>query len=53
MKRERIKTIAYWVTTVFGPASFVIGGIIGLTRDPENLKTLAEMVADDQGTGST
>jgi uncharacterized membrane protein YphA (DoxX/SURF4 family) len=43
MKRERIKTIAYWVTTVFGPASFVIGGIIGLTRGPEMLSELAHL----------
>jgi len=43
MKRERIKTIAYWVTTVFGPASFVIGGIIGLTRGAEMLSELAHL----------
>jgi len=43
MKRERIKTIAYWVTTVFGPASFVIGGIIGLTRGSEMLSELAHL----------
>jgi len=43
MKRERIKTIAYWVTTVFGPASFVVGGIIGLTRGAEMLSELAHL----------
>ena len=32
MKSERIKTIAYWVTTILGPASFVIGGILHLTH---------------------
>jgi uncharacterized membrane protein YphA (DoxX/SURF4 family) len=32
MKSERIKTIAYWVTTIFGPASFVIGGVLHLTH---------------------
>jgi uncharacterized membrane protein YphA (DoxX/SURF4 family) len=43
MKRERIQTIAYWATTVFGPASFIIGGIIGLSRDAESLKTLSHL----------
>src|SRR5262249_27813284 len=43
MKRERIKTIAYWVTTVFGPASFIIGGIFGLTRGTEMLSELAHL----------
>jgi len=26
----RAKTIAFWATTIFGPTSFVIGGVIGL-----------------------
>jgi hypothetical protein len=26
MNKERIKNIAYWVTTILGPASFIIGG---------------------------
>jgi len=43
MKLERIKTIAYWVTTIFGPASFVIGGIIGLTRGAAMLSELAHL----------
>ena len=43
MKHERIKTIAYWVTTIFGPASFVIGGIIGLTRGAAMLSELAHL----------
>lgn len=43
MKRERLKTIAYWVTTVFGPASFVIGGVMGLTRNAEMLRELAHL----------
>jgi uncharacterized membrane protein YphA (DoxX/SURF4 family) len=40
MSRERAKTIAYWVTTVFGPASFVIGGILHLTLTPDVVATL-------------
>jgi DoxX-like family len=31
MKTSKVKNIAYWVTTVLGPTSFVIGGVIGLT----------------------
>ena len=37
MKSRTMKTTAYWMTTVFGPASFVIGGTLALTRDPEML----------------
>lgn len=40
MTRERAKTIAYWVTTVFGPASFVIGGGLHLTLTPDVVATL-------------
>ncbi len=32
---NRVKTIAFWATTIFGPASFVIGGVIGLMNGPE------------------
>jgi uncharacterized membrane protein YphA (DoxX/SURF4 family) len=31
MKTRKIKNIAYWTTTILGPTSFVIGGVIGLT----------------------
>jgi len=31
----RIKTVAYWTTTVLGPTSFVIGGILSLTQSEE------------------
>jgi len=40
MTRERVKNIAYWVTTVFGPASFVIGGFLHLTLTPDVVATL-------------
>ncbi len=32
MNKEKIKPIAYWVTTILGPASFIIGGVLHLTR---------------------
>jgi uncharacterized membrane protein YphA (DoxX/SURF4 family) len=37
MTRSRIQTIAYWLTTLMGPASFVIGGTLYLTGDPQAL----------------
>jgi hypothetical protein len=35
MTNERLKTLAFWTTTILGPTSFVIGGIIGLMQTPE------------------
>ena len=32
MTKGKFRTIAYWVTTIFGPTSFVIGGVINLMR---------------------
>ena len=40
MTRPSLRTTAYWVTTMLGPASFVIGGFLGITRDPQMLATL-------------
>jgi uncharacterized membrane protein YphA (DoxX/SURF4 family) len=40
VKNERIKNIAYWVTTIFGPASFVIGGVLYLTETEQAVSTL-------------
>jgi len=39
----RARTIAFWVTTIFGPASFVIGGYLHLARDPQVMATLAHL----------
>src|SRR5262249_12084810 len=35
MSLERKKAIAYWVVTIFGPASFVIGGTLYLIGSPD------------------
>ena len=43
MNSQRARTIAFWVTTIFGPASFVIGGYLHLTRDPQVMATLAHL----------
>ena len=37
------KTAAYWAVTILGPASFVIGGYLHLTRDPQVMATLAHL----------
>ena len=39
----RATTIAFRVTTIFGPASFVIGGYLHLTRDPQVMATLVHL----------
>ena len=38
-----MKTAAYWAATILGPASFVIGGYLHLTRDPQVMTTLAHL----------
>lgn len=43
MNRQRARTIAYWIATIFGPASFVIGGYLHLVRDPQVMATLAHL----------
>jgi uncharacterized membrane protein YphA (DoxX/SURF4 family) len=43
MNREKLTTIAYWITTIFGPASFVIGGSLFLRRDAQILATNAHL----------
>lgn len=43
MRSDRIKTIAYWTTTILGPASFAIGGSLHLAHQPEVLVTLAHL----------
>ena len=39
-KTARIKSIAYWITTILGPASFVIGGVLHLVRPPNIVEGL-------------
>jgi uncharacterized membrane protein YphA (DoxX/SURF4 family) len=35
MTRAKAKTIAYWATTILGPASFAYGGVLHLMLAPE------------------
>jgi hypothetical protein len=37
----RARKIAYWVTTIFGPASFVIGGVLFLSHAEQPTSQLA------------
>jgi DoxX-like family len=42
-KRERLRLIAYWVTTLLGPASFVIGGTLFLSRAEHQVAVLTQL----------
>jgi uncharacterized membrane protein YphA (DoxX/SURF4 family) len=35
MKKTTIKTGAYWLTTLLGPSSFVIGGVLSVQQSPD------------------
>jgi hypothetical protein len=43
MTKEKARTIAYWVATILGPTSFVIGGVINLMRTEQALATLQHL----------
>ena len=42
-RRETIRNIAYWVTTILGPASFIIGAVLHLMLTPEVVTTLRHL----------
>jgi uncharacterized membrane protein YphA (DoxX/SURF4 family) len=42
-RRERLRLIAYWVTTILGPASFVIGGTLFLSQGEQQVATLGRL----------
>ncbi|MCZ8521740.1 MULTISPECIES: DoxX family protein [Paenibacillus] len=39
----KMKTIAYWVTTILGPASFVMGGYLHVIRDAQVMGALSHL----------
>lgn len=43
MKNQKIKSIAYWATTILGPTSFVIGGVLSLTQSQEVATGMAHL----------
>jgi uncharacterized membrane protein YphA (DoxX/SURF4 family) len=40
MNKEAIRNIAYWTTTILGPASFAIGGVLNLTQSEQVVSTM-------------
>ena len=42
-KKPKLRTIAYWIATILGPASFMIGGVLFLARAEQPSATLAEL----------
>lgn len=43
MNTEKLKNIAYWMTTVLGPASFVIGGVLNLTQAEQVVTVMQQL----------
>jgi len=43
MSHIRIRTVAFWATTIFGPTSFVIGGVLLLTGNKEAVSGLLQL----------
>jgi len=40
MTRQTIRTVAFWTATIFGPASFVIGGVLNLSQSQQVAETM-------------
>ena len=43
MKRQTIRNVAFWTTTILGPASFVIGGVLHLSQSEQVTETLRHL----------
>ena len=43
MNKARMRLIAYWVTTILGPASFAIGGVLALMGGEQIMATLSHL----------
>jgi len=43
MRTEKLKRVAYSLTTIFGPASFVIGGVLHLTQTDQVVTTMTHL----------
>ena len=43
MNKQTIKTLAYWTTTILGPTSFVIGGVLGLSHSDQVISSLTHL----------
>lgn len=42
-RRANLWNIAYWLTTIMGPFSFVMGGLMFLMHDPHMVETLGKL----------
>jgi uncharacterized membrane protein YphA (DoxX/SURF4 family) len=42
-KKERLRVVFYWVTTILGPASFVIGGFLFLTHAEPQVAQITQL----------
>jgi len=42
-KSEKLKSIAYWLTTILGPTSFVVGGTLFLLHHEQPLSQLKQL----------
>jgi len=43
MRSLSIRSVAFWITTIFGPASFVIGGVLNLTHASQTTETMSHL----------
>jgi uncharacterized membrane protein YphA (DoxX/SURF4 family) len=43
MKNDKIRQVAYWATTILGPTSFVIGGVLSISRSEQVVATLGHL----------
>jgi len=43
MKKQTIKTAAFWTTTILGPTSFVIGGVLNMQQSPEVITAMQHL----------
>jgi uncharacterized membrane protein YphA (DoxX/SURF4 family) len=42
-RRKTVKTTVYWIATIFGPGSFVIGGTLGILHGSQMLTELQHL----------
>ena len=40
MKRQTVRNVAFWTTTLLGPTSFVIGGVLNLSQSEQVAETM-------------
>ncbi|HZP48998.1 MAG TPA: DoxX family protein [Vicinamibacterales bacterium] len=43
MDRTTARAVGYWAATIFGPASFVVGGVLHLAHGPDVMATLQHL----------